>query len=118
MLESWQRNRGFFSNQKIKGHAQWGNLRRKEDPDTEVSQGDVQDHADILDLLSGKILKNRNQVKQFVVMCVREPAADGYRVLGVKDVGGWGIINNDSLSKVSANLRKILLKVRNDDHLG
>lgn len=95
-----------------------GNLRRKEDPDTEVSQSDVQDHADILDLLSGKILKNRDQVKQFVVMCVREPAADGYRVLRMKDVGGWGVVNDDSFSKVSTNLRKILLKVRNKDHLG
>lgn len=64
-----------------------------------------------MDLLSSKILENGNQVKQFIVMCVREPAADGYRVLRVENVRGGGIVNDDRFAKVTADLRKILLKV-------
>lgn len=64
-----------------------------------------------MDLLSSKILENGNQVKQFVVMCVREPAADGYRVLRVENVGGGGVVNDDRFAKVAADLRKILLEV-------
>ncbi len=42
-------------------------------------------------------------------MSVREPAADGNRVLRVKDVRGWRIVNDDRFSEVTAYLRKILL---------
>lgn len=41
-------------------------------------------------------------------MCVREPAADGYRVLRVEDVGSRRVVNDDGFPKVTANLRKIL----------
>jgi len=77
---------------------------------TRQSQGDVQNHADILDLRSGKILENRNEVQEFIVVCVREPAADGYRVLRVEDVGSRGVVDDDGFPKITANLRKVLQK--------
>jgi hypothetical protein len=41
-------------------------------------------------------------------MSVREPAADWYRMLRVEYIGCRGIINDNCISKVAANLRKIL----------
>ena len=76
------------------------------------SQGDIQDHADILDLCPSKILKNRNKIKQFIVMCVREPATDGYRVLRVEDVRGGRVVDDDGFAEITANLRKVLPHVR------
>lgn len=73
------------------------------------SQANVQNHADILDLGTRKILKNRNEVKQFIVVCVREPAADGDRVLRVEDVGSWRIVDDDGFPEITANLREILI---------
>lgn len=74
------------------------------------SQADVQDHADILDLGPSKILENRDKVKQFIVVCVREPAADGNRVLRVEDVGSRRIINDYGFPEITANLRKVLIR--------
>lgn len=104
--------RSFFSHQKQeKGLAQrgiWGISSVRKIRTGDISQGNVQDHADILDLRPSKILENRDEVKQFIVVCVREPATDGYRVLRVEDVGGWGVINDDCFPEVTANLRKVL----------
>jgi hypothetical protein len=73
-----------------------GNLRRERDPDrTFVSKSNVQDHADILDLGPSQILENRDEVQQFIVMSVREPAADGYRVLRVEDVRCRRVVDDD-----------------------
>jgi hypothetical protein len=58
-------------------------------------QGAVQNHADILDLGPCKILQNRDEIEQLIVVSVREPATDGNRVLRVEDVGCGGIINDD-----------------------
>lgn len=110
----WER-RGFFSHQKSKkGLAQrgiWGTSGVGSRPRHCSSQGDVQDHADIVDLGPSKIFENGNKIKQFVVVCVREPAADGYRVLRVEDVGSRGVVDDDSVPKLTANLREILLDI-------
>lgn len=97
-----QKEKSFFSrqemgSQKQKGRTRlMGNLRRKRDPDkTFVLEGNVQDHADILDLGPSKILENRDEVQQFIVVSVREPAADGYRVLGVEDVRCRRVVDDD-----------------------
>jgi hypothetical protein len=51
-------------------------------------------------------------------MSVREPAADWYRMLGVEYIGCRGIINDDCISKVAADLGKILkLRVSVFDHI-
>jgi hypothetical protein len=69
-------------------------------------------------LRPSKILENRNEVQQFIVMCVREPAADGYRVLRVEDIGSRGVVNDDGFPKVTTNLRKILYEVLKDECVG
>lgn len=66
-----------------------------------------------MDLGPSKIFENRNKIKQFIVVCVREPAADGYRVLRVEDVGSRGVVDDDSVPKLTANLREILLEIVN-----
>lgn len=62
-----------------------------------------------MNLSPSKILEHGNEVQQFIVMGVREPAADGYRVLRVEDVGSWGIVDDDCLTEITANLREILV---------
>lgn len=37
-------------------------------------------------------------------MSIREPAADWNGVLGMEDVGGGGVVDDDGFFKVSANL--------------
>ena len=41
-------------------------------------------------------------------MRIREPAADGNGVLGVKDVGRRRVVDNDRLLQVAPDLREIL----------
>ena len=41
-------------------------------------------------------------------MGVREPAADGDCVLWVEDVGCGGVVDDDGLAEISANLGKVL----------
>jgi len=67
-------------------------------------QADVQDHTDILDLCTGKILEDRDQIEQLVVMSVREPATDGNRVLRVEDIRSGGVVNDDRFFQVSTDL--------------
>ena len=43
-------------------------------------------------------------------MGVREPTANGYRMLRMKYIRRRGIINNDRFSKITTNLRKVLQK--------
>ena len=38
-------------------------------------------------------------------MGIGEPAADGDCVLGVEDVGGWRVVDDDGFSEVAADLR-------------
>lgn len=42
-------------------------------------------------------------------MRVREPAADGNCVLRMENVRRRGVVDDDGLSKVAANLREVLL---------
>lgn len=41
-------------------------------------------------------------------MRIRKPAADRYGVLRVEDVGCGGVVDNDGILQVSANLGKVL----------
>lgn len=89
-----------------------GYLGRKKVRDLR-SQGDIQDHADVLNLSPSKILEHGNEIQQFIVMSVREPATDGYRVLRVENVGSWGIVDDDRLTEITANLGEILIDGQN-----
>jgi len=61
-----------------------------------------------LNVRVGQILENGNEIQQLVVVSIREPTADGNGVLGMEDVGCRGVVNDDCLLQVAANLREIL----------
>jgi hypothetical protein len=64
----------------------------------------VEDQTDVFYLCAGKVFEDRNQVEKLVIVGVREPAADGYRVLRVENVRSRRIVDNNRLSEVTANL--------------
>lgn len=68
---------------------------------------DVEDQTDVLNCRARKILEHRNQVKQFIIVSIREPTADRYSMLGVEDVGGRRVIDDDGVLQVPSDLRKV-----------
>jgi hypothetical protein len=40
-------------------------------------------------------------------MSIGEPTADRYGVLGVEDIGCWGVVDDDGFSKISSDLGKV-----------
>jgi hypothetical protein len=50
------------------------------------SERHIQNQADIGNVGPGQVFKHRDQVQEFVVVCVGEPAADRHGVLRVEDV--------------------------------
>lgn len=40
-------------------------------------------------------------------MSIRKPAADGHSVLGVKDIGGGRVVDDDRILQVASYLRQI-----------
>ena len=73
-------------------------------------QCNVKNQTHVLHLCTSKIFQNGDQIKKLIIMGVREPAADGYRVLRVEYIGRGRIIDNYRVSEVATNLRKILYK--------
>ena len=41
-------------------------------------------------------------------MRIRKPAADGHGVLGVEDVGGGRVVDDDGILQVTSDLRQVL----------
>lgn len=41
-------------------------------------------------------------------MSIGKPTADWHSMLGVEDIGGWRVVDDDRLSEISADLGKIL----------
>ena len=41
-------------------------------------------------------------------MCIGEPAANGYGMLGVENVRGRRVVDDNCFTKVSSNLREVL----------
>lgn len=41
-------------------------------------------------------------------MCIGEPTADGYSVLGVENVGCRRVVDDDSVFQVASDLREVL----------
>ena len=67
-------------------------------------QSNIKHQTDIADLLAGKILKHGYQVEELVVVCVREPAADGNGVLRVEDVRGGRVVDDNGVLEVTTDL--------------
>ena len=71
-------------------------------------QSNIKHQANIADLSSGEVLEDGYQIEKFVIVSIREPAADWDGVLGVEDVGRRRVVDDDGLFEVSANLRQVL----------
>lgn len=78
-------------------------------------QSHVKHQTDVADLLASEVLEHRYQVEQFVVVRVREPAADGDGMLRMEDVRRGRVVNDDGVLEVAANLREILKQVLASD---
>lgn len=72
------------------------------------SKSDIEDETDIRNLGASQILENGNQVQQFVVMSVREPAADRNGVLRVEYVRGRRVVDDDGIFQITSDLGQIL----------
>ena len=72
------------------------------------SQGNIEHQTNIADLFASKILEDGYQIEEFVIMGVREPAADRDGVLRVEDVRRGRVVDNDSVLQVTTDLREIL----------
>ena len=57
---------------------------------------------------AGEVFEDGNQIQEFIVVGVGEPAADGDGVLRVEDVGCWGVVDDYCFAEVTANLGEIL----------
>jgi hypothetical protein len=57
---------------------------------------------------TGKIFEDGDKIEELVIMGVREPAADWYRVLRMEYIGCRRVINNNCVSKVTTDLGKVL----------
>ena len=78
-------------------------------------QSYVKHQTDVADLLASEVLEHRYQVEEFVVVRVREPAADGDGVLRMEDVRRGRVVNDDGVLEVAAYLREILKQVLASD---
>lgn len=61
------------------------------------SQRNIKYQTNVADLVASKILKYRYQIEQFVVMGVREPAADWNGVLWVENVRRGRVIDDNGV---------------------
>jgi hypothetical protein len=59
-------------------------------------------------LRASQVFQHGYQVKQLVVVRVREPAANGHGMLRMENVRGGRVVNDDRLAQVTPNLREIL----------
>ena len=72
-----------------------------------VLERDIEYQTHVLNLRARQILENGNQIRQFIVVSITEPAADRDGVLWVEDVAGGGVVDDDGFAKISADLAEI-----------
>lgn len=70
-------------------------------------ESDIQDEADVLHDRTGQVLEDGDEVEELVVVRVGEPTADGDGVLGVENVRGGGVVDDDSVLEVAADLGEV-----------
>jgi hypothetical protein len=71
-------------------------------------QCNVENQTNVFHLCTSKVFEDRDQVEKLVIVGVREPAADGYRMLRMEYIRRGGIINYDGVTKVAADLGQVL----------
>ena len=74
-------------------------------------QSNIKHQANIADLSSGEVLKDGYQIEKFIVVGIGKPAADRDGMLGVEDVRGGRVVDDDRILEVATDLRKILYRV-------
>lgn len=71
-------------------------------------QCNIEHQTNVADLIAREIFQYRYQIEEFIVVCIREPAADWYCVLRVEDVRRGRVIDDNGILEVTANLGEIL----------
>ncbi len=66
----------------------------------------IEHRAHIVDLC--QIFQERNEIEQFSVIHVVEPAVDGHRVVRMEHVGRGRVIDDDDVGQFPAELREVL----------
>lgn len=84
----------------------WG--KEKGNGERWTLKSDIEDQADVLHVGACQVFENGNEIEQFVVVRVREPAADRNRVLRVEDVRRRRIVDDDGVLQIAAHLRQVL----------
>ena len=59
-------------------------MQMPEKLELQASQCNVENQTNVFHLCPGKVFEDGNQIEKLVIVGVREPAADGYRVLGME----------------------------------
>ena len=77
-------------------------------------QCNVKNQTNVFHLRTGKVFEDRNEVEKLIIVGVREPAADGYRMLGVEDVRSWGVVDDNRFTQITANLGEVLHDSQNN----
>jgi hypothetical protein len=71
-------------------------------------QSNIEHQADVADLVASEVFEDGYQIEEFVIVRVREPAADRDGVLRVEDVRRGRVVDNNSVLQVATDLREIL----------
>lgn len=64
------------------------------------SEGTVEDGTDVVYM--GKVREEGAEIRKLRVVRVVEPAADGDRVVGMEDVAGGRVVNDDGVGNLAS----------------
>jgi hypothetical protein len=71
-------------------------------------QSNIEHQTNIAHLGASEVFEDGYQIEEFVIVGIREPAADWDGMLRVEDIRGWRVVDNDSVLQVTTDLREIL----------
>ena len=80
--------------------------------DNNSLQRNIKHQANIADLGPCKVLEDGYQIQKFVVVRIREPAANRDGMLRVEDVRCGRVVDDNRVLEVSADLGEVLYSVR------
>lgn len=72
-----------------------------------ILKSDVQYQADVGDVGARQVLEDRNKIKEFVIVGIQEPTADGNGMLWVENVRRRRVVDDDGVLEVSPYLRQV-----------
>lgn len=68
-------------------------------------QSNIEHETDVADLVASKVFEDGYQIEEFIIVGVREPAADRDGVLWVEDVGSGRVVDDDGILEITTDLR-------------